>query len=282
MKKLKLLNFIPVIITAPAIILGIVAMYFNSISSSIWIQNIIFYIVIAMISYCVVCSKAKVVSSNLNSTYIVVSLVLLILTFISPSMEGVHRWVSLGIINLNISMIILPIMIVELWKLSQVKGLGVTLFLTIVISSILFIQPDASQLTAFSIPMMIILCNRSDKKVFQLAISIILTLLIILSWIFLDGLATVDYVENIVQLVANMGSVWLVVGVISLVLLPMPFIFFPIKEVKLLSICIGLYFLIILISTVFGNFPVPLMGYGISPIIGYFFAITWYTKSKIN
>lgn len=36
---------------------------------------------------------------------------------------------------------------------------------------------------------------------------------------------------------------------------------------------------IILISTLFGNFPVPLMGYGISPIVGYFISITWLIKS---
>ncbi|AKA67834.1 hypothetical protein [Clostridium scatologenes] len=27
---------------------------------------------------------------------------------------------------------------------------------------------------------------------------------------------------------------------------------------------------------------IPLMGYGISPIIGYFIAISWYTRTKIN
>ena len=71
-------------------------------------------------------------------------------------------------------------------------------------------------------------------------------------------------------------------GVISLVLLPLSFILFPPQKFRLLSMCLGLYFTIILISTLFGNFPVPLMGYGVSPIIGYFIAITWLVKSKIN
>ncbi|WP_091547697.1 hypothetical protein [Alkaliphilus peptidifermentans] len=46
----------------------------------------------------------------------------------------------------------------------------------------------------------------------------------------------------------------------------------------IVPITIILLFLTILISTLFGNFPVPLMGYGISPIIGYFIAITWLLK----
>lgn len=61
-----------------------------------------------------------------------------------------------------------------------------------------------------------------------------------------------------------------------------PFIFFPPENLKLPSICVGLYFIIILISTLFGNFPVPLMGYGISPIIGCFILISWYIRAKIT
>ncbi|MGF7057020.1 hypothetical protein [Brassicibacter mesophilus] len=72
------------------------------------------------------------------------------------------------------------------------------------------------------------------------------------------------------------------IGVVSLVILPIPFILFPPKNYKLPSICIGLYSAILLFSTLFGNFSVPLMGYGFSPIIGYFISIMWYTKLKIK
>ena len=35
-----------------------------------------------------------------------------------------------------------------------------------------------------------------------------------------------------------------------------------------------------MIVTLFGNFPMPIMGYGISPVIGYLIAITWLNKNK--
>jgi len=111
---------------------------------------------------------------------------------------------------------------------------------------------------------------------------VLLSALIIISWVFLDELPPVSYVENIVRLLANMGILWLSLGVISLVILPLPFIFFSPEKYKLLSVSIGMYFIIILISTLFGNFPVPLMGYGVSPIIGFFISITWFVKFKIN
>ncbi|GFZ33276.1 hypothetical protein CSC2_38020 [Clostridium zeae] len=162
------------------------------------------------------------------------------------------------------------------------KALWIAIITTIVIAILLAIQPDASQLTGFAIPMMIMLYSKINKKILRSLMFGILSLLIILSWVHLDSLPPVAYVERIVSLLANMGLMWLILGVISLIILPVPFILFPPKNFKIPSICVGLYFIIILISTLFGNFPVPLMGYGISPIIGYFIPITWYAKSKAN
>lgn len=90
-----------------------------------------------------------------------------------------------------------------------------------------------------------------------------------------------SYVEKILNMVGNMGILWFFLGITSLIILPLPFVFFAPKNLRLCSKCIGIYFIIILISTIFGNFPVPLMGYGISPIIGYFISITWFVKAKI-
>lgn len=282
MKKLRLLNFIPLIITIPSITIGAIAMYHNKISIIIWTQNIACLLIAGFISYFAVSNKIKMIRSKTNGIFILIPLLLLILTLISPGMNGVHRWVSIGIINFNVSMIVLPIIIIELWKLSQIKGLRFTVVITMAISILLAIQPDASQLTGFSIPMMIILCSNTDKKCLRSFIVGILSILIILSWVFLDNLPAVAYVERIVNLLANMGLIWLIIGVISLAILPIPFMLFPPKNLKLPSICVGLYFIIILVSTLFGNFPVPLMGYGISPVIGYYIPITWYAKSKIN
>lgn len=282
MKKLTLINFISLIITIPSITIGAIAMYHNKISSFIWIQNIACLVIAGLISYFAVSNKFKMISRKTSGIFILVSLLLLLLTLISPGMNGVHRWISLGIINFNVSMIVLPITIIGLWKMSQIKDLRLTVVITIAISIILAIQPDASQLTGFAIPMMFVLFSNTDKKRLRIFIAGILSVLIILSWVFLDNLPPVDYVEGIASLLANMGLIWLVIGVISLGILPMPFILFPPKNFKLPSICVGFYFTIILVSTLFGNFPVPLMGYGISPIIGYYIAITWYAKSKIH
>ncbi|MGH4124370.1 MAG: cell division protein [Clostridium sp.] len=283
MKKLSLLNFIPLLMASPPIIIGVIAMYTNKVPIAILGQNI-FYLLLSGIISCFILSRKSKVKKNksTNLTTIIVAVILLFLTFISSGIEGVHRWVSVGPIKFYVAVIVLPIIIIELWKSLQIRDWWFSATITIVISILLALQPDASTLTAFAIPMIILLWNKINNNIFRFCIVSLLSALIITSWVFLDGLQPVSYVENIVSLVANMGIIWLSLGVISLVLLPLPFIFFSPKKYKLLSLSIGLYFIIILISALLGNFPVPLMGYGVSPIIGYFISITWLTKSKIN
>lgn len=278
--KARTINFIPLLISIPSVVMGAAAMYYNKVPTSIWAQNVAYFVIAGLISYFVILSKPKVRGTRFYNISIVISILFILLTFISAGMEGVHRWVSIGIISFNVSMIVLPIIIISTWRLLEANQLWTAVITTLAVSILMFAQPDASQLTGFAIPMMVMLYNKADKKLLRLFILGILAVLIILSWVFLDNLPAVAYVEEIVGLLASMGLLWLVLGIISLVILPVPFILFPPKNLKLPSICLGLYFIIILISTLFGNFPVPLMGYGISPIIGYFVSITWYARAK--
>lgn len=153
-----------------------------------------------------------------------------------------------------------------------------TLVITLAVSILLALQPDASQTTGFVVPMILLLLDKADKSVIRYSVSILISVIPLISWIYIDSLPPIAYVEGIIMMVKNLGTVWLLIGIYSLALLPLPFIILPSKCYRLISFCLGLYFIIILISTVFGNFPVPLMGYGISPIIGYFIAITWFLE----
>jgi len=195
-------------------------------------------------------------------------------------MESVHRWISIGILKLNIAMIVLPIILIELWNVLKIKGLKYGSVIAFGILLVLFFQPDASQLTGFAVPMMIMLSRKTNSKVIRLLIISVFSLFIILSWMYLDNLPPVNYVERIVNMVADMGLIWLIIGVASLVALPVPFLLFPPQNTESISRYIGCYYIIIILSTLFGNFPVTLMGYGISPIIGFYISLIWYINSK--
>ena len=281
MEKLLSSKLAPLIVTLPCTVIGAISMFINKVPILIWGQNIICLMIAGIISYLIL-SKAKVKETKYNSITIIITVIFLLLTFVGPGFQGVSRWISIGPFNFYVASIVIPILIIELNKLSQFSNWFILVLIILFISILLTLQPDASQSTAFIIPMIILLWRKTNKNVLRISITALLSILIVYAWVFLDSLPPVAYVEKIISLVSNMGIFWFIIGIISFIILPVPFILFPPKGFKLLSTCIGVYFIIILISTQLGNFPVPLMGYGISPIIGYFISISWFVKAKIN
>lgn len=275
---MKLRNLVPLIIVFPSVVIGAVTMYLNKIPIGIWSQNIVAIIISGFLSYLILKETPRISKSSSFGFIVPITIILLTLTFLDSGLDGVHRWVSIGPIKLNVASIILPILIIELWRILKVLNWWYSMIITIAVSILLVLQPDASQTTGFIFPMIIILLSKANKSIIRYSLISLISVIPIISWIFIDSLPPVDYVENIVLMVKNLGSVWFLLGIASLSLLPIPFIIFPSKSYRLISRSLGLYFTIILISTLFGNFPVPLMGFGISPIIGYFIAITWLIK----
>ncbi len=275
---MKLRNFVPLIIALPSVVIGAVAMYLNKISIGVWSQNIVALIISGFISYLFLKGKPRFSKRNSFGFIIPITIILLFLTFLDSGLDGVHRWVSIGPIKLNVASIMLPILIIELWRILKILNWWHSMIITLAVSILLALQPDASQTTGFVFPMIILLLSKANKSVIRYSIISLILFIPIISWIFIDSLPPIDYVEEIVLMVKTVGTVWFLIGIGSLALLPLPFIIFPTKNYRLISMCLGLYFIIILVSTLFGNFPVPLMGYGISPIIGYFIAITWLLK----
>jgi cell division protein FtsW (lipid II flippase) len=230
----------------------------------------------SVVSLLTITHKFNITGNRYNQLLLPAAIFALILTFANQGMEGVHRWISIGAVKLNVAMIVLPMILLELYQVLKIRGLtyaGVSAFIILLV---LFFQPDASQLTAFAIPMMIMLSLNTRSKKIRFLIAGVSVLFIVLSWIRLDHLPPVNYVERILMMVADMGGIWFVSGIISLAILPAPFILLPPKNAVSVSRYIGCYYLVILLSTLFGNFPVPLMGYGISPIVGYYLSLTWY------
>lgn len=264
------------LILLPAIIIGVLAMHSNDVPIIIWSQNIFGFILAVLLIYLIL-KKPEIIE---NKFTIPISIVLLLLTFFDSGFEGVHRWVAVGPIRLYIASIVVPILIIGIWRISKKTNGWISLIISIGVSLLLALQPDASQTTAFIIPMAIILFNNIKNNSVRYSVLGVFFLITIFSWIYLDTLPPVAYVEDILKMVAEMGIVWFAIGIASLVILPFPFILFPPQNAKLLSRCLGLYFIVVLLSTRVGNFPIPLMGYGISPILGYSIAIAWLINAK--
>ncbi|PEJ57693.1 cell division protein [Bacillus sp. AFS002410] len=276
----KKINLLPLVLTIPAMIIGVIAMIHNHVSASIYGQNIVISIVGGIISFLVLLRGPKTLKNKTNIIVITCIFILLLLTFFDEGLHGVHRWLAIGPLRLNIAFVFVPLLIIHLSNLMKSKAIWITFSFILFFTLLLYFQPDASQLTAFTIAISISLLSVKKHKKTQVLLFIIFILLIVYNWSHLDKLAPVSYVEDILSLVKDMGIGWLISAIISLIILLMPFFFIPPNNAKLLSFSLGTYLAICILSSFFGNFPVPIIGYGTSPFIGYFIALTWYVNNK--
>lgn len=247
-------------------ILGTVAMIAQNISVNIWAQNLLAVILLACIVGCI--SKLKFIG---NYKPILLGCdVLILLPFLQKGIDGVHRWVYLGPISLNIAMIILPIAIKSIYHLFQ-KGQNLVALLSIILfSTALLLQPDASQLTGFTLAILLCLVRCKLPQWAKLLTGGVLIWMSVLSWIFLDSLEPINYTEQILSMLGDLSPILYVVGLASVFFIPIPFIIFSANKYKMPALSVAFYYWGIALSALFGNFPVPVMGYGISPVIGYF------------
>lgn len=276
MRAISLEKLLPFIIMAPAILIGSIVMFLNDLPITVWSLNILGLILAGVLfNY-----LSESIPKEVKKVALPALIILLILTFLHPGSGGVHRWIGAGPIKFYIASIVAPVLLIELWRVSQAINIAVLTVISLGVSVILFLQPDASQTTAFTVPMVIVLLSTTRNKYYRYSVITFAALLCLLSWILIDTLPPVPHVEGIIDMAANTGMIWRGLGILSLAVLPLPFLVFPPRKARLISLCLGSYFILTLISTRFGNFPVPIMGYGISPILGYYLAVNWLIKAQ--
>lgn len=266
----------PVLSILFSCVLGIVGMIRENIPSVIWIQNVAFILLATIVCFFVLRLRMK-----FNYKIIVfVTIFLLGLTFIGPNIDGVHRWLRIPLFTLNIATIVIPITIVAFYRLIEEKQYVLSLMGTIVIAVFLFLQPDASQLLAFSLPMIVLLLKSKISKVITTSFSIVLLLLTVKSWIELDSLQPVNYTEGILTMVYDTSIVLYIIGIASLLWIPICFLVLCQKQSR--NICVGIttYYWMMIFATFVGNFPVPFMGFGLSPILGFYIFLIWFIKDS--
>jgi hypothetical protein len=105
------------------------------------------------------------------------------------------------------------------------------------------------------------------------AFALAIAILAALTWARRDPLSPIPYVEGIVALARQSGPGWLAASIAALAVLPLPFFVSPSGRSSATARALGVYLSLCILAPLFGNFPVPLLGFGLSPIAGYFIAL---------
>lgn len=185
--------------------------------------------------------------------------------FAFPGAPGVHRWMRVGPLNVHTAFIALPVLLMCMEKSRPIVACAAAL----AASALLCLQPDASMATALAVAAWADGVGRRGAR--RMALPALLSVLAALAWMRRDGLAPVAHVEGVVQLAASCGWGWALLSVLSLLCLLLPFAWGA-RRGNRRAVGLGLLFLTLIVCGVGGKSPVPVLGSGLSPVVGYLIA----------
>jgi cell division protein FtsW (lipid II flippase) len=201
------------------------------------------------------------------------SIATILLPFTSQGMLGVHRWVSVAGLRLHASAIAAPLLILCV-AVAASHRIGLALAIGATGGIILALQPDAAQATSLAAACTVVFVHEGMRQRRQVLLGVALLLAVsVASFIRHDPLPPVAHVEGIFTAVASGGPAPAVMATVALLLLPVPFFVAWYRHRRSMALALGVYVAMTLLAPAWGTFPVPVMGYGASPILGYFIAL---------
>lgn len=188
---------------------------------------------------------------------------LLVLVFADGGLEGVHRWIVIGPVRLNVAALMLPLAIV---LLADRQAAPVAMLVMMVL---LVAQPDASQACGLAVAAVILLARHEPRRPGIWAIAAIVALAIV-SWWRPDPLHSVAEVEGIVALAWGQSPALAIVALVALAAASIA----PITAGRdPAALALAAYMIVTAAMPALGAFPVPLIGMSMSPIIGWWLGI---------
>lgn len=183
-------------------------------------------------------------------------------TLLGPDQLGVHRWLAIGPLFVNVAGVVLPAVIVALARLGQGNRLAQAIALAI--AAILALQPDASQVWGFALACLAwLLPDRAPSVVVQ---AVVLVALAVFATLAPDPLSPVPEVEQIISLALSVHPALAALAVTALTVLPV--LLWTFRSGDRAARALAIYIAAIFAAPLFGWFPVPLVGAGMSFPLG--------------
>ncbi len=243
------------------IVLGVIVMAQGGVPLGIWIRNPVALLVALGVS------AFLAPRGWLLGWAAPVALVVVALTFLGPEQEGVHRWLDLGAVQLNAAALVLPAAIAAF--LHERAILASTCFALIAFA--LAWQPDISQLSGFAAAGVVLGYARYGWQGAASAL-LITTAAIALCLSRPDPLAPVAHVEGIFAMAWTQSpAIAAAMGATLATAALSPLLLWRTGRVGWAGLALASYFSATSLAFLFGAYPVPLAGYGLSFVLGWTF-----------
>lgn len=182
--------------------------------------------------------------------------------------DGPVRWLHLGPMRVYLAPVLLPTLFFVLGTRRSTGTPGGVLAIGAAAAA-LWLQPDAAQLTAYACAVGLIVATSRTAVPLRTAILAVLTMLAVSCWWRPDPLAPVPHVEGVLHLAADHGVV-AGAAAIAAALLPaitLAWLAWRLRSFALLA-C-GVYFGVLVALAPLQVTPVPFLGFGAGPVLGY-------------
>ena len=261
----------------PSLSLGVVWMRQFGIPAAVYLQNVAAAVAGLLVA---VYGHRRYASRRRGLAITGAAVVLLLATLMVEGVQSVHRWVRIGPLTFHVASLSIPLVLAELDRTLRAARLSLACGVILMIAAILAIQPDAGQATAFAGSSIVLLVLHVKRKRIAFAAILALLALAALSLLRADPLAPVPHVEEIAIRIAQQGPAWQVAAIGALALLIVPFVVPTVAASASAQCAVAVYLALDIAASYWGNFPVPVLGYGMSPILGYFAGWTWLRASN--
>lgn len=193
-------------------------------------------------------------------------------TFAAPDVEGVHRWIDIGPLHINMAALLLPMAIVALAALQMNRIAAVAAALAL--AALLMLQPDASQATGLLVALLFLSVRAEGSLVLKVAVLGIVAIATLVAWSRPDPLQPIEEAELIFALAWRTCALLALLAVAALACTCLsPLVLAGRQEVRAASLALSAYFLTVSLAPLFGVFPVPLVGLGMSFPVGFWLGI---------
>lgn len=178
------------------------------------------------------------------------------------------RWLVLGGARLYIAPIVLPLIVLLLAAPPRASIVGAVSVAAAVVALVL--QPDAPQLTAFALALLVVPATHDGPLAVRLVLCAALLIAAVVGWRAPDPLAPVRYVEGVFDIAAETSLLVFVAAVAAAVL--------PVAALTWVAhvrrsrgpFAVAVYLGSLFALAPFQVTPVPLLGFGSGPVLGYF------------
>jgi cell division protein FtsW (lipid II flippase) len=189
----------------------------------------------------------------------------------TTSLAGPERWLTAGGVRLYVASAVLPAMVLVLARALR-EGVPLAGWSWGLMTATLWglaTQPDASQATACALACALPLARASAPMPTRLSVATALAAGVAWAWWQPDPLLPVPHVEGVLELAAAAGPMWFAAAVITLALplLALARLARASNDTALLSVAI--YYVAIDVLAWRQRTPMPLLGYGAGPVVGY-------------